>query len=180
MHAWIEWIVHLDLPFSFVESSLTRKNTNLPKTSVETVIQKMEMVSEKVMHRIADLLPSQFGLMIDGWTEGGTHYVAVFAIYHTPGDPSADEAGDCYVLLSMSPLLDEGSYTAENHAEYLDDVLNMYGKNRSNLLYLVADNCHTNSCLATLLKIPLFGCHSHKLNLAVEVMSFLSRCTRFV
>ncbi len=32
----------------------------------------------------------------------------------------------------------------------------------------VGDNCNVNRCMASLMKIPLIGCGSHKFNLAVK------------
>jgi hypothetical protein len=38
----------------------------------------------------------------------------------------------------------------------------------SNLICLIGDNCNTNCATADLLGVPLFGCRSHRLSLAVE------------
>jgi hypothetical protein len=34
-----------------------------------------------VEQKLAKILTSSFGLIIDGWTEGGTHFVAVYAAF---------------------------------------------------------------------------------------------------
>ncbi|KAF7685211.1 hypothetical protein CDIK_4040 [Cucumispora dikerogammari] len=36
------------------------------------------------------------------------------------------------------------------------------------MLYVIGDNCSTNKSIATKVGIPLIGCYSHKLNLAVQ------------
>ena len=44
-----------------------------------------------------------------------------------------------------------------------------FGKNiADNVVALIADNCETNKALARLCEVPLIGCHSHRLALAVK------------
>lgn len=129
----------------------------------------MQKISEQVVEKIKRLLPAKFGIILDGWSEGGTHFVGVFASYRNIEDPMADKHGNCRVLLSMAPLLDERSFTAEEHLHYIKYVLEIYGKTIENIAYLVGDNCSTNRSLSDLSKVPLIGCYSHKLNLAVQV-----------
>ncbi|ETM43436.1 hypothetical protein L914_11083 [Phytophthora nicotianae] len=53
--------------------------------------------------------------------------------------------------------------------EFLANMLPRdYGKQLSQCLFLVADNCAVNRLLATLMGVPLLGCASHRLNLAVQ------------
>ena len=44
----------------------------------------------------------------------------------------------------------------------------MYKRCVNNVIFLVGDNCNTNRKFVRDLGIPLIGCHSHKLNLAVN------------
>ncbi len=37
------------------------------------------------------------------------------------------------------------------------------------MLCLAGDNCSVNQCMAQTLQVPLHGCGSHKLNLAVRL-----------
>ena len=46
----------------------------------------MELVTKEVEKQIANLLPDQFMIIMDGWSTGSTHCVGVFASY-----PSASE-----------------------------------------------------------------------------------------
>lgn len=43
-----------------------------------------------------------------------------------------------------------------------------YGKRLEQCLFLVGDNCSVNRRLATLMAVPLVGCASHCLNIAVR------------
>ena len=72
---WLEWIVLTNLPFQFVEDPLTRKNTCLDSITDETIKKYLLLVTENVEKRIADDLPDKFGIIIDGWKDGTTHYL---------------------------------------------------------------------------------------------------------
>ncbi|DAZ96916.1 TPA: hypothetical protein N0F65_008927, partial [Lagenidium giganteum] len=85
------------------------------------------------------------GLMLDGWTSHGER---------------------CERLLAISPMNDGQS--ADAHAAYISQVMCFYGQSTAMVRLIVADNCATNQCLATKMKIPLIGCASHQYNLAVN------------
>ena len=159
---WISWIIEDNLPFSFCERPNTKKFSNLDSISVDTLMKYIKLITERVEKKVADSLPSQFGIIIDGWKEGTTHYIALFASF-------ADNAGvGQYPLLAIAPPFDETTYTAENHKAFIGDVLELFGKSIENLIYLVADNASVNTCLANLLGIPMIGCASHRFNLACK------------
>jgi len=159
---WLEWIVVANLPFQFVEHPLTRKNSNLDSITDETIKKYLLLVTENVEKRIADNLPDKFGIIIDGWKDGTTHYIAIFASYS-----DANGEGQ-YPLLSIAPPYDEQSFTAETHKAFIIDVLELYGKGLPNLVYLVGDNAPVNTCLSDLLQVPFIGCASHRFNLACK------------
>jgi hypothetical protein len=117
----------------------------------------IKLTTEK---KIANNIPNDFGIIIDGWKEGATYYIAVFASY-----ANSEGVGN-YPLLAIAPPFDETTYTAANHKSFIGDVLELYGKSVKNLIYLVADNAAVNTCLADLLGIPMIGCGSHRFNLA--------------
>ncbi|ETN08410.1 hypothetical protein PPTG_12208 [Phytophthora nicotianae INRA-310] len=73
------WIVMCNLPFSFCESEETRRFTNLPPICVETLYGDMESVVKAVEKSIGEEMPKSFGLVIDGWTHGTEHFLAVYA-----------------------------------------------------------------------------------------------------
>ncbi|RLN95492.1 hypothetical protein BBJ28_00019948 [Nothophytophthora sp. Chile5] len=110
-------------------------------------------------------MPDHFGLVIDGWSHAAEHYLAVFACYEIDGIGQ-------YPLLAMAPLINDESgddRSARTHQAFLDTMLHRdYGKKVSDCLFIVGDNCAVNKKLDTLLDIPLVGCASHRLNLAVQ------------
>ena len=71
------------------------------------------------------------------------------------------------VLLGFSPFEQEDDLSAAQHTVYLKSLLPYYACSLDDILYFVGDNCSTNCKLANDLNIPIIGCNSHKLNLAV-------------
>ena len=68
-------------------------------------------------------------------------------------------------------------------------LLDGYGKNKTNVICLVGDNCSVNQSIARTMEVSLIGCASHKLNLAVkkwienqpelkEIIAKVSSCCR--
>jgi hypothetical protein len=103
------------------------------------------------------------GLVFDGWKSYGTYFVCFFAV--APGPPG-EPAFTC--LLSFSPLINEESHDADTHIELLKATLSLYKKEVSDVLFLSGDNCSTNKSISNKLGVPLLGCSSHRLNLAVQ------------
>jgi hypothetical protein len=57
---------------------------------------------------------------------------------------------------------------ATEHRDFIEATLEINEKSLDDVLFLVGDNCSTNLALAELCGIPLVGCASHRLNLAVQ------------
>ena len=70
----------------------------------------------------------------------------------------------------MKPLLADGvkGMTAQDHLTHISRILQLYGKQTLNAICLVGDNCSVNQSLAHAMSVPLIGCGSHKLNVAVR------------
>ena len=100
--------------------------------------------------------------MMDGWTEGTNHFLGVLITY-------MDSKGEYReVLLACRQLYDPEFLDAEEIIEFLDLTLASYNRKLSSVVALLADNCSTNARVSRLLHIPLIGCASHKMNLAVN------------
>ena len=106
-------------------------------------------------------LPSKFGIVIDGWSEGTTHYFGVFAAYSKNGE-------SVQRFLTIAPPFDETSFTAQVQAAFIVDVVELLDRQKSDILFLVADNTNTNPRTAEILNVPFIGCASHRFNLAVQ------------
>ncbi|KAG6971828.1 hypothetical protein JG688_00004283 [Phytophthora aleatoria] len=70
----MRWIVMCNLPFSFCESEETR----WPPISADTLYGDMEKVVKATERSMGEEMPKEFGLILDGWTHGSEHYLAVF------------------------------------------------------------------------------------------------------
>jgi hypothetical protein len=159
--AWLEWIVMDNLPFTFVEKPLTRKNTKLDPIGVTSLMKYLKKLTEEVEKKASDELPDKFGLILDGWSEGNTHYIAVFACFPKNSVTKT-------ILLAIAPPFDEENYDAPSHKSFIVDVLDLFEKKTENVLFLVGDNAPVNKSLSDLLGIPFIGCASHRFNLACK------------
>ncbi|KAF1788456.1 Ribonuclease H-like domain [Phytophthora cactorum] len=136
--------------------------SNLPSRSAR--IAQRDGVVLAVERSIASEMPDIFGLILDGWTHLSEHYLAVFACYEVNGKVKTP-------LLCMAPLLNEpdDDLSAVAHMEFLANMLPRdFGKQLQQCVFIVGDNCSVNRRLATLVNVPLVGCASHRLNLAVQ------------
>ena len=122
----------------------------------------IKAITKQVERKIQEALPSKFALAIDGWSSHSTHFLGVFAVY-----TSDTETGFATALLAFSPMLNEETYAAREHQDFLEWVLSVYGQSFENVAAIIADNTETNKCLASLCDKPLLGCASHRFNLAV-------------
>ncbi|KAG2829762.1 hypothetical protein PC113_g3775 [Phytophthora cactorum] len=126
----------------------------------------MESLTVAVEGRVGKEMLDKFELMLDGWTHGSEHYLAVFGCYET-------SAGHRYPLLSLAPIVVDasGRFDADNPYGCFGGIPTVgFGKDLSNCLFLVGDNCAVNMRLARLMGVPLVGCASHLLNLAVRTL----------
>ncbi len=119
----------------------------------------MKAVEEK----IPKMLPNLFSVIFDGWTNGDSHYVAIYAPF------SSDNKSGCkLVLLAFSLFENETSQGASDHREFITLVLELYVKPVDNLVALVGDNCYTKRTLASSKVVGFVGCASHRYNLAMK------------
>ena len=163
IYSWLERICCGLKPFNFVENELTRKYCNFAPIAENTAKKYMENVTKEVEVLIKTKLPNRFVPVIDGWSKSSTHFVGVFASYSCENNLGYESA-----LLSFSPLLTETSFNARDHYEYFEWVLRLYNKIFRNVVCNCGDNAEVNKAIANLCNLPLLGCNSHQLNLAVK------------
>ncbi|OWY90259.1 hypothetical protein PHMEG_00041701 [Phytophthora megakarya] len=102
---WIEWCVFDRMPVSFCERALVRKNATMAPIAANTLQKHIDLLYGYVRDVIAAKLPEKFGLVLDGWSSGGRHFIAIMAVYH---DPSVSNPG------SRKPGYDESIQYAVN------------------------------------------------------------------
>ena len=116
--------------------------------------------------RIAGDLPKKFGLIIDGWSVMGssTQFSDTFACYE-----NSKKAGTAKTPFSaFSLLVDEASMNALEHTTFIEFTLAVFGKSKDAVSFIVGDNEKLNKSFAKMIGVPLIGCYSHRLNLAVR------------
>jgi hypothetical protein len=165
MFKWISFIVEKNVPFSWVEDPEVRKITTLADTTRQTVKKYMKLLHAGVLAKIKASIPTHFGLIFDGWSDGaGHHAVALFVTYF---DYTAMKV--VRTLLAVQPLLDRTNQNADNHIETFAELLHVHlDRKWSNVLFIAGDNCSTNKAIADRTDTPFVGCLSHRLNLASE------------
>ena len=90
----------------------------------------MSLVTKAVEANLENTLPDKFAIVIDGWTKHSTHFIGVFASFSNVKEPNFYET----VLLSFSPLQSETSFSAKDHYDYIEWVLQLYGKTFENVM----------------------------------------------
>jgi hypothetical protein len=161
IHNWLKWVINRNLPLSSVEEPEFREFSNLENISSDTLTKYLRLVDVQIDSKLKNEMPARFGIVIDGWTEGTTHYYGLFAAY---------SKGNCNYqrFLTISPPFDETTYGAESQAAFIVDTVEALERSKEGVIFLVGDNTSTNPRTASLLGIPFIGCASLRLNLAVQ------------
>ncbi|EGZ16538.1 hypothetical protein PHYSODRAFT_501688, partial [Phytophthora sojae] len=181
---WSEWWVTAAhrLPLSFVERKMTRKNASLSSISQKTLKMYLVRVYQSAEARVTEELPPTFGIVLDGSTFSGRHYIAIFAVFNDPGMCHGTEVRggtdyyddtDCYtrrfVLLACCPLDVEEDLGAQSLFDLIADTLTRYNMPWEAVHFIVTDNCNVNQYIGSRKgALPMVGCASHMFNLAVS------------
>ncbi|POM78887.1 Hypothetical protein PHPALM_3533 [Phytophthora palmivora] len=117
------------------EKVKTRKYTHLKPLSVQTL--KKHMIGSFKHGSSSDLRGKPLGFLIDSWSEDGIHFVAIIAV--TPGNK---------FLLCCSTLEDESDMGADATIELLDDILDTYAIDPTQLCFYVCGHAAVNVAIA--------------------------------
>ena len=163
--AWIELIVDCDLPISVCENRTFRKHARPPGMSRKTLRKNFIKLSDIVGLIIRDCI-GPGACSADGWTCAGIHYLG---IYHSwPSMASNSEIVIKNALLSLGPMVDEKTYTAESQAKTIEATYELYGPFDDLVICLTLDNTNVNPATSRILRKPMIGAYCHRLNLAVQ------------
>ena len=162
---WLEWVILENREYSFVDKPLVRKNTKLEPICQKTLQKYIDLVSLEVEKKITSALPSNFGLIVDGWSQQSEHFVGVFACFDVDGVNEKP-------LLAFSVLPDETDLGADSIAGFIETTLEYYKKTRTDVKFIVSDNEPTMRAVAKKLVIPMIGCASHRLSLLSNIGLF--------
>lgn len=111
------------------------------------------------------LVMPRFDFVFDGWTNNFIHFIGLFITL--PAKDATASSLDIH-LLAFAPLLDETYITEVIHRDFFLETLDWYDLSVDNQFCLIGDNCNASAATADLLRVPLQGCRSHRLNLAVD------------
>ena len=71
IYGWLHWVITDVYPFSFVDKrDTTQQFSRLKSTCAKTLVSYMSKGTTAVEPKITNSLPSQFGIMVDGWSDG--------------------------------------------------------------------------------------------------------------
>ena len=182
IYGWLDFIVMNDLPLCTVERSAFLRHLKLEAIDRKTLDKYLYATQAAVKENIKGILPERFGIITDGWSCDNEHYVAIFATYTTSQQVVVTKLLSCGVqdLPSDTTEAEGFGFTAEDIGDYLFDILQGYNRTFDAVQFISADNAAVNGRLCDLLSqfltnsqdvtriVPLVGCASHRLNLAVK------------
>ncbi|KAG7374131.1 hypothetical protein IV203_013226 [Nitzschia inconspicua] len=169
-YGWLRIIVNDNLPLTIVDSEdmrmFSKHDSITPKTIRKYIINLSILVRQRISTEVRKA--GNYALVHDGWTCDGTsiHYIAIFASYIEPGEPGKEQYKE--VLLGISPPITQSNLGADSHIELLQDTINKFGLLKEDLICLVGDNCNCNKAISDRWGVPMVGCASHRLALAVD------------
>lgn len=117
LYKLICYFVNKNIPLSHFEYEEFQDVCTFPRTSARTLRKHILALSKDIKKKITALLPPDFGLMLDGWTESHMHYLAVFAV--GKGVPNGEQ-----VMLAFSPFKQKDDLLAAQHAHFFRARLN--------------------------------------------------------
>lgn len=166
LHAWMRLIIEKLQPLSICDDEVYRDFSKYGETSTKTILKYLLMLENEVKRKISSILPEEFGIIIDGWSDGMSgHYVAIIATFCVALNNPRE------VLLEINKLPDLTNQNSLNHETFIKQVLSKYGRDETALQFLIADNTNLNPSIARNLNTHFIGCYSHKYNLAMQYFS---------
>jgi hypothetical protein len=182
IYSWLDFIIMNDLSLRCVDNPNILRHVKMDQISRKTLDKYLYKTIDFVKDIIKTNLPQRFGIIYDGWSCDGEHYIAIFATYSSPKGNVVHRLLSCGVqdLPATNEDVESFGFAAEDIGDYLFDVLANYNRTYDALQFICADNAAVNGRLSYLLSqyltassnvtrnVPLVGCASHRLNLAVK------------
>ena len=161
----VKWVVLRNMPIIEVENQITREIAAIKPISAQTLSKYIEKVANVLVSTIgSEIMKSGlYTILMDGWSSGTDHYVAIIAGFVCPRTNEYKEA-----LLAIQPTLEASNLGADAHIALFESTLQLYNLKKETLVCIIGDNCATNKAISKRWKIPLVGCASHRFNLAVR------------
>ena len=158
LFSWMEWVIMGTLPISWCEDKFARKYSNIltdgrgEGLSRKTLAKYIDRVVQEVKQNVKKELPKSFGIVFDGWSCDGEHYLANFATWCNSSGGVVKRLLSCGVQdLPDGEILEDASafgFGADDLGDYLIDVLDGYGHTLADVEFFSGDNCSVNQSLA--------------------------------
>lgn len=141
-----------------------RRDSKYEPILIDTIIKYLLIHTKRVEKKLESIQPKIFTLFIDGWSDEIIHYVGVF-----PPLSRSEAARFSYRLLTFLLLGDEGPQSAREYVEFLTfNTQDVYRERLSNFAHIVADNCSTKKGIENFCIVPMIGCSSYIVILAID------------
>eukprot|EP00171_Calliarthron_tuberculosum_P001491 IDg1491t1 len=194
MHAYLRLVTLNNYPMSHVQNeelrAFSKFDEQIGKNEFKnTMLYLVELVEKSIKY---EMQSTRGAVMYDGWTEGGVHYLGIYAVYVRKVDVmrrGVNHQGEevAITLLSVSPMAksdqrvqdddaseqvsEATSFDAVTHIRHFEDVFSVFDLNLHEwTVCIIGDNASVNRLVSELLGKPFIGCASHKLNLEVQRM----------
>ena len=125
---WTEWVVMRDMSLSEVDNELTCEGIKYVNVLSKTLRKDIISLSNLVAKEIKKFLPSQFGLMFDGWTGSLMHKIGFFSCFVVHNGKYNE------VLLAIQPMLDEQQLDTAEHVKLFKSTLPYMANPQTTLL----------------------------------------------
>ena len=167
IYCWLELITEYDMELSCVNDPKLLKHVKLESISTDTSAKYFHLVVESVQRKFkVKAADSPYrGLMFDMYEDrAGSKLLGVFLILPDPTFKKPE-----IYLLCLCPLEDETNCSADNQISTINNHLGVIGLDLTkDISFLVVDNTSVNPAIARKVMIPLIGCKSHILALALK------------
>lgn len=163
IHGWIKYIIKNLRLSEFCHDSKVVPYIKYEKISDKTLIKYTEMLVKCVVKNIKPKLRNKVTIMLDGWSEEKTYFMAIYDVH-----PSSSWLGYNWNLLRFSPLENETDHYAKEHEQLFKYVNDLFGKNLSYIVAIIAGNRARNIIIARNVSISFVWYASHRYNLAVD------------
>ena len=117
----MEWVTLENREFSFVEKLLVCKKTKLEPICQKTLQKYIDLVTVQVDKKIADALPSNFGIVVNGWSQQSEHFIGTFGCFQNEGFSEKP-------LLVFPVLPDEIDLGTGSISAFIESTLSYYEK----------------------------------------------------
>ena len=171
VYGWIDLMTLKDIPFSWSKPGETNKYLKLPTMDPRTIKNFMHKTGKEIESIVrTSVIRKKNGevvplvMLFDMWDDGnGTKQLGVYLCY-----PDKDFIHPVYYLLCCTPLIDETNSSGDNQISTVEIALTSLNLSWADIMIIIADNTTVNPSIARKVKIPMIGCQSHVLNLAVR------------